>query len=410
MASSKLRAHFERLAESADIRIDGDRPWDIRVHDERLFQRVLSHGTLGLGEGYMDGWWDCDQLDELVRRAQTSDLPRKLLSPTTVLRVAQAKVMNLQSSRRAFQIGERHYDIGNDLYRRMLDGRMIYSCGYWRDADTLDAAQEAKLILIANKLGLEPGMRVLDIGCGWGGAAQFFAEKFGCEMVGITVSREQASLARERCAGLPVEIRLQDYRELDEPFDRVYSIGMFEHVGVKNYKTYMDVVRRCLRDAESLSLLHTIGALRTRHQTDPWIERYIFPNSMLPSIPAALHTADLTRRRRTARDRRPAQLRRLLRPDADGLEEQRRRPLGRALRPVRRPLQAHVGLVPALIGREFPRPQAPALAVRHVARRHPRRLPRRAHPLTPAGQALRHTGQRRTKRSFCVHVGDPRRS
>jgi cyclopropane-fatty-acyl-phospholipid synthase len=292
MASSKLRAHFERLAESADIRLDGDRPWDIQVHDERLFQRVLSHGTLGLGEAYMDGWWDCRQLDELVRRAQTSDLPRKLLSPATLVRVAQAKVMNLQSSRRAFQIGERHYDIGNDLYRRMLDSRMIYSCGYWRDADTLEAAQEAKLILIANKLGLESGMRVLDIGCGWGGAAQFFAEKFGCEMVGITVSREQAALARERCAGLPVDIRLQDYRELDEPFDRVYSIGMFEHVGVKNYKTYMDVVRRCLRDQDSLSLLHTIGALRTRHQTDPWIERYIFPNSMLPSVPQISQAAE----------------------------------------------------------------------------------------------------------------------
>jgi cyclopropane-fatty-acyl-phospholipid synthase len=282
--SSKLRLHFERLAESADIRIDGDRAWDIRVHDDRLFQRVLAHGTLGLGEAYMDGWWDCDQLDELVRRAQTSELPRKLVSPTTMLRVAQAKVMNLQSSRRAFQIGERHYDIGNDLYRRMLDSRMIYSCGYWRDADTLDAAQEAKLMLIANKLQLEAGMRVLDIGCGWGGAAQFFAEKLGCELVGVTVSREQASLARERCAGLPVEIRLQDYRELNEPFDRVYSIGMFEHVGVKNYKTYMDVVRRCLADPDGISLLHTIGALHSRSQTDPWIERYIFPNSMLPSI------------------------------------------------------------------------------------------------------------------------------
>jgi cyclopropane-fatty-acyl-phospholipid synthase len=292
MSSSRLRTHFERLAECADIRIDGDRPWDIQVHDERMFQRVLAHGTLGLGEAYMDRWWDCESLDELVRRAQVSDLPRKLLSPTTVLRVAQAKVMNLQSKRRAFEIGERHYDIGNDLYGRMLDSRMIYSCGYWRRAETLDAAQEAKLMLIANKLQLEAGMRVLDIGCGWGGAAQFFAEKYGCEMVGVTVSREQASLARERCAGLPVEIRLQDYRELDERFDRVYSIGMFEHVGVKNYETYMDVVRRCLTDGDGLSLLHTIGGLRSRNQTDPWIERYIFPNSMLPSIAQIARAAE----------------------------------------------------------------------------------------------------------------------
>jgi cyclopropane-fatty-acyl-phospholipid synthase len=207
-----------------------------------------------------------------------------LISPTTVARAVVARVTNLQSRRRAFTIGEHHYDIGNDLYRRMLDSRMIYSCGYWRDADTLDAAQEAKLTLIANKLELEAGMRVLDIGCGWGGAAQFLAEKLGCEVVGVTVSREQAALARERCAGLPVDIRLQDYRDLNEPFDRVYSIGMFEHVGVKNYKTYMDVVRRCLRAPDGLSLLHTIGALRSRGQTDPWIEKYIFPNSMLPSM------------------------------------------------------------------------------------------------------------------------------
>ena len=282
--NSRLRSHFEKLAETADIRIDGDRPWDMQVHDERVLQRVLAHGTLGLGEAYMDGWWDCDQLDELVRRAQSADLVKHLVSPTTIARVAQAKLMNLQSRRRAFTIGEHHYDIGNDLYRRMLDSRMIYSCGYWRNAATLDAAQEAKLMLIANKLELEAGMRVLDIGCGWGGAAQFFAEKLGCEVVGVTVSREQASLARERCAGLRVEIRLQDYRELDEPFDRVYSIGMFEHVGVKNYATYMDVVRRCLRDPDSLSVLHAIGGLRSRHQTDPWIEKYIFPNSMLPSV------------------------------------------------------------------------------------------------------------------------------
>ena len=290
--SSRLRAHFEKLAEPADIRIDGDRPWDLEVHDERMFQRVLAHGTLGLGEAYMDGWWDCDQLDELVRRAQSADLVRHLISPTTLARVAQAKVMNLQSRRRAFQVGEHHYDIGNDLYRRMLDSRMIYSCGYWRNADTLDAAQEAKLMLIANKLELEAGMRVLDIGCGWGGAAHFFAEKLGCDVVGVTVSREQATLARERCAGLPVDIRLQDYRDLNEPFDRVYSIGMFEHVGVKNYTTYMDVVRRCLRDPDSLSVLHTIGALRSRSQTDPWVEKYIFPNSMLPSMAQIARAAE----------------------------------------------------------------------------------------------------------------------
>jgi cyclopropane-fatty-acyl-phospholipid synthase len=297
VSSHRLRTHFERIVAPADIRIDGDRPWDVRVHDERLYQRVLAHGTLGLGEAYMDGWWSCDAPDEMVMRAQRSDIPARLMSPTTMVRIAQAKVMNLQSKHRAFEVGERHYDIGNDLYERMLDRRMIYSCAYWSGEATgaardLDAAQEAKLTLVASKLGLEPGMRVLDIGCGWGGAAYFFAERYGCELVGLTVSKEQAALARERCRELPVDIRLTDYRELDEPFDRVYSIGMFEHVGVKNYRTYMDVVRRCLRDGDSLTLLHTIGGNRSRGQTDPWVERYIFPNGMLPSIAQIARAAE----------------------------------------------------------------------------------------------------------------------
>ena len=274
---------FERLAEPADIRIGGDRPWDVQVHDERLFQRVLATGTLGLGEAYMDGWWDCDAIDDMVDRAQRADVASRIRSPLTLIRVAESKMRNRQSKHRSFAVGERHYDIGNDLYVRMLDERMIYSCGYWRNAGDLDAAQEAKLDLVANKLGLEAGMRVLDIGCGWGGAARYFSQRFGCEVVGITVSREQARLARERCHGLPVEIRVQDYRDVDERFDRVYSIGMFEHVGSRNYPTYMRVVRRCLADGDGLSLLHTIGGLRSRRSTDPWIERHIFPNSMLPS-------------------------------------------------------------------------------------------------------------------------------
>jgi cyclopropane-fatty-acyl-phospholipid synthase len=280
---ARLRRHFERLVEPSDIRIDGDRPWDVRVLDDRLFARVLAQGTLGLGEAYMDGWWECDAIDQMVDRAHRSELSKRLTSPVTLLRVAEAKVRDRQARGRAFEVGRRHYDIGNDLYERMLDRRMIYSCAYWRDASDLDVAQEAKLTLVADKLGLEPGMRVLDIGCGWGGAARFFAERRACEVVGITVSVEQAALARARCADLPVEIRVQDYRSLDEPFDRVLSIGMFEHVGVKHYATYMQVVRRCLRDRDGLTLVHTIGGNRSSQRTDPWMERYIFPNSMLPS-------------------------------------------------------------------------------------------------------------------------------
>jgi cyclopropane-fatty-acyl-phospholipid synthase len=271
------------MVAGADIRVDGDRPWDVHVHDERLYAKVLATGTLGFGEAYMDGWWDCEAIDEMVARAQRADVAGRLASRLALVDGARAAVLNRQTRRRAKEVGRRHYDVGNDLYERMLDQRMIYSCGYWRAADDLDAAQDAKLALIAAKLGLEPGMRVLDIGCGWGGAAAYFAEHHGCDIVGVTISEQQAVLARERCTDLPVEIRLQDYRDVGETFDRVYSIGMFEHVGVRNYREYMEVCRRCLRDPDGLTLVHTIGGSRSRTTTDPWVERYIFPNGMLPS-------------------------------------------------------------------------------------------------------------------------------
>jgi cyclopropane-fatty-acyl-phospholipid synthase len=278
----RYRAGIEDLTALADVRFDGERPWDITVHDPRLFRRIAAQGSLGLGEAYMDGWWDCERLDELFDRLLSAQLDRRASMPRLLALAMRARLTNPQRASRAFEIGRHHYDIGNDLYRRMLDRRMIYSCGYWRDAGDLDAAQEAKLDLVCRKLQLAPGQRVLDIGCGWGGAAAFAAERYGVEVVGVTVSERQVELARETCAGLPVDIRLQDYRDVDERFDRVYSIGMFEHVGSRNYRTYFEVVRRCLPE-DGLSLLHTIGSSVSVTTTDPWIGRYIFPNSMLPS-------------------------------------------------------------------------------------------------------------------------------
>jgi cyclopropane-fatty-acyl-phospholipid synthase len=279
---NRYRRKIEHLLEGTDVRINGTRPWDVQVHDERFYRRVLAEASLGLGESYMDGWWDCEQIDEMMTRVLRKGLDRAMVARIMAFDVIRAKLVNLQSRRRAFTIGEQHYDIGNDLYERMLDSRMTYSCGYWKDATTLDEAQEAKIDLAARKLGIEPGMRVLDIGCGWGGAAQFMAERYGCEVVGVTVSQEQVDYANEHIGDLPVDIRLQDYREIDETFDRIVSIGMFEHVGVKNYRTFMETVRRLLVD-DGLFLLHTIGGNRSVHQGDPWISRYIFPNSMLPS-------------------------------------------------------------------------------------------------------------------------------
>ncbi len=282
IARGSLRRRVEELLALADVEIGGSRPWDIQVHDERLYARVMAQGTLGLGESYMDGWWDVEVLDEFFHRVLRAKLEDRIRPLADGVRALRARAINLQRSSRAFEIGRRHYDIGNDLYRCMLDGRMMYSCGYWKDARSLDEAQEAKLDLVCRKLGLRPGMRVLDIGCGWGGAVRFAAERYGVEAVGITVSEEQVMLAREVCEGLSVEIRMQDYRELSEEFDRIFSIGMFEHVGCRNYGSYMRIVRRCLK-SDGLFLLHTIGGNRSVNTTDPWMARYIFPRSVLPS-------------------------------------------------------------------------------------------------------------------------------
>jgi len=282
MTGSRYRSRIETLLTEADIRLDGERPWDVRILNEQTFSRVAADGMLGVGEAYMDGWWECDQLDEMICRAIRANF-RALIRPITdMFDLYQARLLNPQKKARAFQVGKRHYDLGDDLYRSMLDPRMIYSCGYWKNAHTLAEAQEHKLELIARKLGFEPGMKVLDIGCGWGGALKYFAEKYGISGVGITISRDQFKTANELCLELPIEIRLEDYRALDEPFDRVFSVGMLEHVGYKNYPTYMQIVRRCLAP-EGLFLLHTIGGRRSVIKTDPWLARYIFPNSMLPS-------------------------------------------------------------------------------------------------------------------------------
>jgi cyclopropane-fatty-acyl-phospholipid synthase len=281
---NKFQDTAQQLLSVAGIKINGNNPWDISVHNDKFYQVVLSQITLGLGESYMDGWWDCDKLDGFFSRVIRAQIQNDIKKNWgLVYQVMLARVLNLQSRNRAFQIGEKHYDLGNELFINMLDKRLVYSCAYWQDAQNLDIAQENKLELICRKLGLKPGMKVLDIGCGWGSFGKYAAEKYRVKVVGITVSKEQVELARTLCVGLPVEIRLQDYRDVNEKFDRVVSVGMIEHVGYKNYRIYMEVVRRCL-DADGLFLLHTIGGNKSVKSVDPWINKYIFPNGMLPSI------------------------------------------------------------------------------------------------------------------------------
>jgi cyclopropane-fatty-acyl-phospholipid synthase len=282
MSQDSLKGRASGLLKQAGIHINGDAPIDLQVHDERLYNRVFARGSLGLGEAYMDGWWDAEDLPGLCTRLLTAGLDLELKTLDTLLAHLKARFINLQRGEHAFEIGKVHYDLGNDLFQAMLGKRLVYSCGYWATADNLDDAQAAKLDLVCRKLQLKPGQRVLDIGCGWGEALKYAAEHYGVEGVGITVSQQQAEYARELCAGLPIEIRLQDYRDIDERFDAVYSIGMFEHVGGKNYRAYFESVRRCLKD-DGLSLLHSIGSNGAPAQPDPWIEKYIFPKSMIPA-------------------------------------------------------------------------------------------------------------------------------
>jgi cyclopropane-fatty-acyl-phospholipid synthase len=275
--------HVEALLDRADVRLGGDRPWDIRLRDAGVPARVLALGSLGLGEAYMDGHWECDRIDQLFDRLLRARLDKEVRSWSTFAHHLRAKLLNLQTARRAWQVGREHYDLGNDFYAAMLDQRMTYTCAFWEGCRTLDEAQEHKLDLVCRKLGLEPGMRVLDIGCGWGSFMQFAAERYGVHCTGVTISTEQASFVQERCAGLPVQVQLTDYRDVEGRFDRIVSLGMFEHVGHKNHATYMRVAERCLAD-DGLFLLHTIGGNEFSRGTDPWIDRYIFPNGEIPTV------------------------------------------------------------------------------------------------------------------------------
>jgi cyclopropane-fatty-acyl-phospholipid synthase len=281
-AMTAQSAQIPDLLARADIRIGGDRAWDIAVHNPRLFDRIVAHGSLGLGEAYMDGWWDSPAIDQFIFKVVAADIPGQLqLDRALAASWLRGHLFNRQRSH-VREVGEKHYDIGNDLYEAMLDPRMVYSCGYWQGADNLAQAQENKLDLICRKIGLEPGMRVLDIGSGWGGLLRFAAERYGVSGVGITISREQAAWAEAHRGDLPVETRLMDYMALDGRFDRIVSVGMFEHVGYKNYRSFFDKAHSLL-DPDGLLLLHTIGGNLTTTHGDPWSEKYIFPNGMLPS-------------------------------------------------------------------------------------------------------------------------------
>lgn len=273
-----------KLLHEVDVHINGSRPWDIQVHDKRFYKRVLKGGSLGLGESYMEGWWDCRRVDELICRLLKGNLQERVRGDIRMLFLnIVSRLFNRQSLSRSGIIARKHYNLGNDLFFSFLDPHKQYSCAYFNETDDLAEAQLKKLDLICRKIDLQPGDNVLDIGCGWGGFARYAAENYGCTVTGINISDEQIRYAREYCRDLPVEILKEDYRKIRGSFDKIVSVGMFEHVGNKNYRTFMEIAKRCLKD-EGIFLLHTIGSNASRTNSDPWIDRYIFPNGMLPSL------------------------------------------------------------------------------------------------------------------------------
>lgn len=287
---TRARQIITELLQYADIEVNGPKPWDITVHNPDFYTRVIRDHSLGLGEAYMDGWWTSPQVDEFVSKTLEAKLDKKLKSSSNLLfQVMLTRLFNRQTRARSLEVADVHYNLDNDLYRLMLGPTMSYTCAYWKDASTLEQAQDNKHDLVCRKLRLGPQDTVLELGCGWGGFAEYATKNYGCKMVSVNISTEQIKYANERCKGLPVEFHLSDYRDCHNynpnaiEFDKVVSIGMCEHVGYKNYGALLDIVCKNLKK-HGLFLLHTIGGNHKTTRCEPWTDKYIFPNGVLPSI------------------------------------------------------------------------------------------------------------------------------
>jgi cyclopropane-fatty-acyl-phospholipid synthase len=280
------QAFIENLGSKIGVGFGGANPWDIQVNNPRIFDRLMAEGSLGFGESYMDGDWDCRQLDELFNRIVGARLDKEIrVTPNLLFLILRSKLQNMQHPGRVWQAADVHYNLPVKVFECTFDSRLTGSCGYWAGANDLDTAQEAKLDLIYRKLHIQPGERprIWDIGCGWGAFMGYVAERHGANCVGVTISEEQVKYAKERYKNLPADFRLQDYRKFDEKVDHIVSMGMFEHVGYKNYRTYFETARRAIKD-DGLFVLHTIWANNESSHIDPWIDKYIFPNGVLPTI------------------------------------------------------------------------------------------------------------------------------
>ncbi|WP_226779488.1 SAM-dependent methyltransferase [Oceaniglobus trochenteri] len=285
---------------------DGSPPLRVTLTDPTLVQRIVMTPDLGVGEGYMDGTLQIENDDlrrflSLVIANSWNGSRSAWRNPLRHARRALRRIQQYAPAPKAQANVAHHYDLSGELYDLFLDADKQYSCAYFRTPDvSLEQAQADKKAHIAAKLLLEPGMRVLDIGCGWGGMALTLARDFGAQVVGVTLSREQHAIGRQRVeeAGLSeqVSIRLQDYREVRGSFDRIVSVGMFEHVGAPQYETYFRTVHDLLAP-DGVALIHTIGRLGPPGITSPWVNKYIFPGGYVPALSemsAAIEHQNLT--------------------------------------------------------------------------------------------------------------------
>lgn len=284
------------VGDSSDISFgDGDGPKvTVRIKDQSTARRLMRDPELALGEAYMDGALSIegDDVQGLLGIVMRNRMHAEGL-PATARVLAAVRHVRRRLDQSNPEAGARrnvahHYDLTPAIYDLFLDADRQYSCAYFANNNmTLEAAQNAKKAHIARKLLITPGMRVLDIGCGWGGLALTLARDYGAQVTAITLSQEQLTIARERAqaAGLAghVSFKLIDYRAMTGQFDRIVSVGMFEHVGAPNFATFFDVIRERLAE-DGVALIHTIGRTAPPDATNPWIAKYIFPGGYVPSL------------------------------------------------------------------------------------------------------------------------------
>ena len=290
---SGKRHVFEGSGSSAAAN-EGIKPVTLRVHDKSLYWKIVLNPELHLGEAYMDGGVTFEEGSTVRDFLELFSANRYSLSSVPSHKFLNGIKMLVRKVQQSNKRGEarknvaHHYDLGNDLYKLFLDKNMLYSCAYFRDpADSLETAQRNKLRLLAAKLDLKPGQKVLDIGCGWGDLALYLAQLEDVQVLGVTLSSEQHALASERAAkaglGDRVRFELRDYREVDEQFDRIVSVGMFEHVGVGHYDEFFSKLNALMPD-DGLALIHSIGHMSPPGMASPWYRKYIFPGAYSPAL------------------------------------------------------------------------------------------------------------------------------